>query len=85
MTNCGVCLTLRDMGKVYFSKDPVFLQNTITYESAFLLSEVTPFSYKIDKENPSCEVFASLGCNSLTLTKDSILWVGNDRVDGIHG
>jgi len=49
MTKCGACLTLRDMGKVYFSKDPVFLQNTITYESAFLLSEVTPFSYKIDK------------------------------------
>jgi hypothetical protein len=49
MTNCGAFLTLRDMGQVYFSKDPAFLQNTITFQSAFLLSEATPFSSKIDK------------------------------------
>jgi hypothetical protein len=73
------------MGQVYFSKDPAFLQNTITFQSAFLLSEATPISYKLDKESPSCEIVASLGCNCLTLTSDSLLWVGNERVDGIHG
>jgi hypothetical protein len=72
------------MGQVYFSKEPAFLQNTLTYQGAYLLAEAAPLAYKLDRESPPCAVTASLGCNCLTLTSDSLLWVGTDRVDGVH-
>lgn len=72
------------MGQVYFSKDPAFIQNTLTYQSSFLLSEVAPFAYNLDKESHPYEINATLGYNNLNLTNDSLLWAGTDRVDGIH-
>lgn len=84
ITDNGIYLTLRDMSKVYFSKDPTFLENTITYQSAFLLSSISPYNLKSQRENQQCEVTYSLGFNNLTLTNESLIWAGAGRVDGVH-
>jgi hypothetical protein len=84
ITDNGIYITLRDMSKVYFSKDPTFLENTITYQSAYLLSPTSAYRVKSDRESQRCDVINSLGMNNLTLTNESLVWAGADRVDGVH-
>jgi hypothetical protein len=81
VTDCGCFLVLKNKSSS-LSREPLFVPDvSLLGECQFLTSK--KLESISDLADQKVQVLYSLGYDNLTLTEDSLLWIGDNRIDGV--